>query len=257
MLRFILKATNSLVNLIVAICLCTAGLYAGYALWDNNRIYTAAENVQLEMTKIKPEVEEDGGASFEELLAINSDVRAWIAMDNTAIDYPVVQGANNLVYLNTDVYGEFALAGSIYLDSRNSADFSDAYNLLYGHHMANSRMFGDLDLYKDRAFFEENSTGMLILPDRTYSLEIFACLLVDAGEDAIFTPEQWRADIDGLISYVQDENLYLREETLARLERMEEAKVLALSTCATEFTDARTVILSVMEPYQTAEQEEK
>lgn len=252
-----LKAANALVNTVVLLCLCTAGVYAGYALWDNSRIYTAAENVQADMVKIKPEVEEDGGASFEELMAINPDVCAWVTLENTNIDFPVLQGETNLTYINQDVYGNFALAGSIYLDSRNERNFSDGYSLLYGHHMENSGMFGDLDLYKDRAFFEENSTGMLMLPDRTYSLEIFACLLVDAGEDAIFRPEQWRADIDGLISYVRDENLYLREKTLTRLERMEEPKVLALSTCATEFTDARTIILSVMEPYQTAEQEEK
>ena len=65
-----------MVNLIVVLCLCVAGIYAAYALWDNNRVYSAASDVQADMVKIKPAVEEDGGASFEELLAINPDVCA-------------------------------------------------------------------------------------------------------------------------------------------------------------------------------------
>ena len=245
-----------MVNLIVVLCLCVAGIYAAYALWDNNRVYSAASDVQADMVKIKPAVEEDGGASFEELLAINPDVCAWVSLDNTRIDYPVLQGSTNLTYINKDVYGNFALAGSIYLDTRNERDFSDAYSLLYGHHMENGGMFGDLDLYKDQTFFDENTTGMLILPCNAYNLEIFACLLVDAGEDTIFNPELWQTDIDGLLSYAKDNSLHLREETINKLEQMDKPQVLSLSTCSTEFTDARTIILAVMEPYQAADQEE-
>lgn len=242
-----------MVNFIVILCLCVAGMYAVYALWDNNRIYSAANDVQADMIKIKPAVEEDGGASFEELLAINQDVCAWVTLDNTKIDHPVLQGSTNLTYVNRDVYGNFALAGSIFLDTRNERDFSDAYSLLYGHHMENSGMFGDLDLYKDQKFFDENTTGMLILPDRTYKLEIFACMLIEAGDDAIFNPERWQTDINGLVSYARDNNLHLREETISKLEQMDKPQILALSTCSTEFTDARTIILAVMEPYQAAD----
>ena len=253
MSRWILKTANALVNLVVILCLCVAGAYAVYALWDNNRIYAAASDVQADMVKIKPAVEEDGGASFAELLTINEDVCAWVTLDNTKIDHPVLQGSTNLTYVNKDVYGNFALAGSIFLDTRNSRDFTDVYSLLYGHHMENSGMFGDLDLYKDQTFFDENTTGMLILPDRAYKLEIFACMLIEAGDDAIFDPEQWQTDIGGLLSFARENNLHLREETVGRLERMESPQILALSTCSTEFTDARTIILAVMEPYQAAD----
>ncbi len=246
MSRWILKTANSIVNLIVILFLCLAGLYAGYALWDNNRIYSAAEDVQEQMRKLKPVADENGKISFEDLLAINPDVCAWVTLDHTEIDYPVVQGKSNLEYVNKDVYGDFALAGSIFLDSRNARDFSDAYSLLYGHHMDNSRMFGDLDLYKDQDFFDENITGELILPDRTYDLEIFACLLVDSGENAIFDVDQWEMNIDGLLTFAEDNSLHLRKEGVAKLRQMESPKILALSTCASEFTDARTIVLAIM-----------
>lgn len=216
----------------MGLSLCVAGLYAAYALWDNKRIYAAAENVQDDMIKIKPVVKEDGGASFEELLAINPDVCAWVTLDYTEVDYPVLQGETNLTYINRDVYGNFALAGSIFLDSRNDRNFSEAYSLLYGHHMENSGMFGDLDLYKDKAFFEDNNTGTLLLPDRAYELEIFACLMTKASDDYIFETDRWQTDIDKLISYAEEHALYVREEGIKKLKQTEQPKVLALSTCA-------------------------
>lgn len=256
MSRWILKAANSLVSLAVSCVLCIAGAYAAYALWDNQQVYAAAENVQADMIKLKPDTQNiEEGASFEELRAINPDVCAWVTLDNTGVDYPVLQGETNLTYINQDVYGDFALAGSIFLDSRCDNSFSDAYSLLYGHHMENGKMFGDLDLYKEEAFFEENTAGMLILPDRTYQLEILACLIVPASEDAVFEPGQWRTDIDGMISHAEKNALHLHEDMLEKLKAQEggQRQLLALSTCSSEFTDARTVILAVMKPYQGAD----
>lgn len=252
--RVFLNAANAFVNLIVILTLAAAGVYAAYALWDNNRIYSAAEDVRSDMIKLKPVIEEDGGASFEELLAVNPDVCAWVTLDGTSIDYPVLQGETNLTYINMDVYGNFALAGSIFLDSRNSDNFTDPYSLLYGHHMENSGMFGDLDLYKDEAFFAENTTGTLILPDRAYDLEIYACLVTDASDKNIFEPERWQAGIDGLLTYAEENGVLLHRQAVEKIATMEKPQVLALSTCATEFTDARTIILAVMEP-KTADQE--
>ena len=162
-----------------------------------------------DMIKLKPEIAEDGGASFEELLAINPDVCAWVTLDHTKIDYPVLQGSTNLTYINRDVYGSFALAGSIYLDSRNNNDFSDKYSLLYGHHMENGGMFGDLDLYKEKAFFEENTTGMLLTRNGAHELEIFACMLAEAGDPNIFEPTGRQTEAGGILNYIEQNAMYL------------------------------------------------
>lgn len=115
--RVALRTADFLISAVVVLFLLTAGAYSAYALWDNNQVYAAVDNVQGELLQFKPAADGENGASFEELLAINSDVKAWLTLDNTAIDYPVVQGENNFSYINTDVYGDFALAGSIFLDS--------------------------------------------------------------------------------------------------------------------------------------------
>lgn len=258
--NFILKSANAVVSFVVSIFFVVAGAYSVYALWDNEQIYAAADNVQADMIKLKPKIEvtaegeqEEASASFDELLTINPDVRAWVSVDNTNVDFPVVQGETNLTYINTDIYGSFALAGSIFLDSRNAPDFSDAYSLLYGHHMANSGMFGDLDLFKDERFFEDNRTGTLILPDRAYNLEIYACLLVSASEDNIFEPEAVSGDLNKLYSFCEENAMYIHEETIEAARGDPESKTLALSTCSSEFTDARTIVLAVMKPYHAGE----
>ena len=256
--RTVLRAANSLFNLVVILLLLAAGSYSAFALWDNQRIYAAAGDVQADMMKLKPEVittEEDSGADFSELLAVNPNVCGWITLDNTNVDYPVLQGETNFTYINTDVYGNFALAGSIFLDTRCSKEFTDPYSLIYGHHMADSKMFGDLDLYKDETFFQENTTGSLVLPGKAYQLEIIACLLVPASEDHIFEPTTWQdSNISRLLEFVENNALNLHDEIMRELKAAEDPfKILALSTCSYEYTDARTIVLTWMKPFSSEE----
>ena len=248
--KFILKTANTLVSYGLVISLCIAGAYAAYALWDNSLVYAEVDDVQAQMLKLKPVVE-DGKPSFEELLAINSDVVGWVTIDNTNMDYPILQGETNLSYINKDVYGEFALAGSIFLDSRNDRDFEDPYSLLYGHSMDRSKMFGDINLYKDEDFFESNQSGTLLTTQRAYDLRIFASLIVPSNEVEIFNPTVWTGDIDRLVNYAESVGLYLNQDTIEDIRGMDDFQILALTTCSNEFTDARTVILAVMETNST------
>jgi len=247
----VLKIANATVSFVVIVFLCLAGAYAGYSLWDNNQIYSAAENIQQELISLRPETDaesQDNTASFAELQQINEDVCAWVTLGNTRIDYPVLQGENNLKYINTDVYGDFALAGSIFLDSRNSRDFSDTYSLLYGHHMEGGRMFGDLDLYKDKGFFNNNRQGQLVLPNGSFRIEVFACVVVTASDSVIFDPGLTRGETDGFIRYVKKNALYCHSEVGDILKQNNEARILGFSTCSAEFSDARTVLITVIIP---------
>ncbi|MGI6012637.1 MAG: class B sortase [Ruminococcus sp.] len=248
--KFFLKTANFLISGALVLFLIIAGAYSAYSLWDNAQVYASVDDVQAELLKLKPEAAEEGGATFDELRAINPDVCAWLTLDNTEIDYPVLQGEDNLTYINKDVYGNFSLSGSVFLDSGCDNTFSGKYSLLYGHHMANSKMFGDLDLYEEEKFFNENTTGMLILPDRSYELEIFACLRVSASEENIFTPQRWQTDTGGLLEFVKNNGMYIHQDKMDRIGDSENySQILAMSTCSSEFTDARTVLLAVMKPY--------
>ncbi|MDO5142925.1 MAG: class B sortase [Eubacteriales bacterium] len=241
------KVADTALTVLIAAALCLCGAYAVYGLWDDHQIEAAAEAVQAELRMLKPAA----GAPFTALQTINPDVRAWVTLDGTRIDHPVVQGKTNLTYLDTDLYGAFSLSGSIYLDARNAADFSQPYALLYGHHMENGGMFGDLERYEDSAFFVRHRTGTLRTPVQDYALTVFACLLVGASEEAIFQPEQWQQDIGGLLDYTAQHAQVLDGDVLAALRTVAAPQILALSTCSSAFTDARTVVLAVMRPQPT------
>ena len=174
-------------------------------------------------------------------------------MPGTAIDYPVLQGKSNMTYINKDVYGEFALAGSIYLDSRNNREYQDIYSLLYGHNMSKHRMFSDINLYKDEAFFNENQLGMLLMEDGGHILESLSCILTSAGNSGIFNPENWvNCSNDQRLAMVLEDAVHVNQpmlETLkAKMDSNEPFRIVALSTCSSEFTDARTILLTLMDP---------
>lgn len=201
----------------------------------------------------EPTAEPTDDSPFGQLRAINPDITAWIIMPGTAIDYPVLQGATNMSYINTDVYGEFAMAGSIYLDSRNDREYKDIYSLLYGHNMSKHRMFSDVNLYKDEEFFKENHLGMLLMEDGGHLLQSLACILTSAGNSGIFNPENWNNSTnEQKISMVLEDAVQVDQETLDmlknRMEAEEPYRIVALSTCSGEFTDARTILLTLMDP---------
>ena len=192
------------------------------------------------------------GAPFEELKAINPDVNGWVTMPGTAIDYPLVQGETNFSYINTDVYGNFALSGSIFLDSRNDDYYQDLYSLLYGHNMSKHRMFGDVNLYKDETFFKEHTTGELYLSDRLHHLTTLSCIVTNASDTLIFNPETWKKlDVSEYAESARANAVHVNEDGMTALQTLIDSggqpRILALSTCSDEFTDARTIVLTLID----------
>ena len=100
----VLKFFDDVTSALVAVLLALLAVYAGYALWDNQQVYAAAEEVQASLLTLKPQ---EGGVPFAELRAVNADVCAWVTLDGTGVDYPVVQGKDNEEYkrLNELYYG--------------------------------------------------------------------------------------------------------------------------------------------------------
>ena len=80
---------------------------------------------------------------FEVLQTENKDIIAWLHCPDTKINYPVAQSEDNS-YWNT--------AGTIFMDYRNSADFSDRHTVIYGHNMKNDTTIS-LSIAISRMFF--------------------------------------------------------------------------------------------------------
>lgn len=162
-------------------------LISGYCLYDNWYILSHASDSELQ--KYKP-----GSPAYQaDESPITDEMVGWLTIDGTGIDYPVMQGENNLTFLNRDPYGEFSLSGSIFLDSRNSPDFTDGYSLIYGHHMAYGRMFGALDDFLDEHYAAAHRRGSLLIGRDGHecrALTVFAVMRVDVHDAAAFDVEE-------------------------------------------------------------------
>jgi sortase B len=199
-----------------------------YALYDGGMIYKKAADDSL--LRFRPS---DSGEQSE-YGKIDGAV-AWLSLTDTNIDYPVMQGTDNTKYINTDPYGEFSMSGSIFLDYRNSPDFSDVYSLVYGHHMEHGFMFGALDSYLDKEFALQHREGKLITDEKTYDISIFSVVEAPAEEEAIFNP------IEG-----GGPDKYLKKHAVYMLPHDETEKIIALSTCKYPETTDRTIVFGTL-----------
>ncbi|MCF0260614.1 MAG: class B sortase [Erysipelotrichaceae bacterium] len=246
MSRKLLKIADSLVNAVIIILLCIGSLYLAYSLWDNRQVLDEAQSMQDDLLKLKP----DRCASFANLKKVNEDVTAWLEINSTNIDYPVVQGKDNSEYLNKNVYKEFALAGSIFLDARNASDFSDPYSLIYGHHMAEGKMFGDLDLFTDQSFFEQNKTGKLTVEGGYYPLTVLGVMETEESDQKIFDPTVYTVPGESIYPYIKSGSKFIHSKEVQEA-ASKNRKVLALTTCVDE-SSARTVVFAGLGDFQPA-----
>ena len=209
-------------------------LIGGYTMYDTVLIYDAAGGEDLRSFKPLVVAEAEDEAVVWDMSALSEDVVAWLTVDDTSIDYPVMQGIDNSEYLNKDPFGVFSLAGSIFLDSRNAPDFTDDYSLIYGHHMEYGRMFGALDEFLDEEYFDAHRTGTLTVADTVYSIQFYACVEADAAVQEIFAP----TETDGPAEFVRENASIWREP--------EEGPLIALSTCKLAQTTDRVIVFGVL-----------
>lgn len=242
----LLKVLNWLLIRIIILLMIVVVLFSSYALWSNYRTYADLKNVYDDLLQVKPDDNSDGKIGFNELKEINPDIYGWITLDGTNVDLPIVQGKNNLEYIDKDVYGDFSLAGSIFLDSRNNNNFEDSYSLVYGHHMSNHLMFGDLDLYKDKEFFETNRTATLMSETDITKMTVLAILQIPDSTEEIFDPSLWGNDLTNLATYIQRNAIHIWDDAMTELvENPTTTQAVALATCSDGNTGNRTVVILI------------
>ena len=242
------RTADRVLTLLTYIVLSLVIVYAFYAMWDNYQILNGAK-ADKSLLKFKPEISASGGGvSFSEILGVNRDVRAWLTLEDTGVDYPIVQGEDNFEYLNKDVFGNFALAGSLFLDSRNSGDFTDRYSLIYGHHMDANAMFGELDHFCEQNFFDTHQKGTLVLEHTAYDIDLFAAISADAFDEIVFDPTDSAGNTEALLEFIRTQAVQYREPELPT-----DARILGLSTCSDASTNARIIVFGILNDYTGAQ----
>lgn len=181
---------------------------------------------------------ETPAVDFEFLREMIPDITAWIYCEGTGIDYPVVQGTDNEYYLDHLPDGSKNKLGSIFVDYRNSADFTDGNSIIYGHHIKSGGMFGLLEHYKEQEYYDEHPVMTLYTPVCTYKIEFIAGYVVDAARESL--PRDF-ADIEEFENYIEE----VRLRTVFNSEVTASAgdKLLALCTCTYTFKGARLVLV--------------
>ena len=153
----IIRLIDGLIDKSVLLVCIVLFLLGSYGLYDSYMVYQQATDNSI--LKYKPGYETDDETDKK----ITGSMVAWLTIDNTNVDYPVMQGKDNNEYLNKDPFGDYSLAGSIFLDSRNNPEFDDYYSLVYGHHMEQGMMFGAIDEYLNEDYFNSHRTGSLVV----------------------------------------------------------------------------------------------
>ena len=82
--------------------------------------------------------------NFSELKLINSDVKGWIQVNGTNINYPFVQTKDNKYYLTYSFDKSYNQAGWVFLDYRNNIQSLDKNTIIYAHGRLDTTMFGSL-----------------------------------------------------------------------------------------------------------------
>lgn len=180
---------------------------------------------------------------FDALLAINPDVVAWIYIEGTNVNYPVVQGGDNSYYLKHLMDGTYNGAGTIFLDYRNESDLSDRNSVFYGHHMKNGTMFRQITQYKDQSFYDAHPVCLILTPNGNYRLEFFAGYVSDMNSQA------WKLEFASDEEYAQWlEDAISKSTFTGTVEPAAQDRVVTLSTCTYEYDDARFVLVGVLKP---------
>lgn len=236
------RVGNRILSIMAGILILLMLSYGMYSLWDTYKIY-ANSFADEELLKFRPTDDGEDNPTLKDLKKLNPDVKAWIQVPKTNIDYSVVQGQDDMEYINKNVYGEFELSGAIFLSCLNKDDFSDPYNLVYGHNMKNGGMFADVADFTNKEYFETHQKGKLYLTDATRKIRFFACMKVTAADAKIYHPDGYRKEnLKDLLDYIQANAVQYRDVNVA-----DENSLIALSTCSEAETNGRVVLIGKLE----------
>ena len=236
------RVGNRILSIMAGILILLMLSYGVYSLWYTYKIY-ANSFADEELLKFRPTDDGEDNPTLKDLKKLNPEVKAWIQVPKTNIDYPVVQGQDDMEYINKNVYGEFELSGAIFLSCLNKDDFSDPYNLVYGHNMKNGGMFADVADFTNKEYFETHQKGKLYLTDATRKIRFFACMKVTAADAKIYHPDGYRKEnLKDLLDYIQANAVQYRDVNVA-----DENSLIALSTCSEAETNGRVVLIGKLE----------
>ncbi len=183
---------------------------------------------------------------YKNLLNKNKRLIGWVKIDDTNIDYPVMQTTDNEYYLDHNLNQEYDKNGSIFMDKDCDVLKPSTNLILYGHHMKSGQMFGGLSLYSDQSYYEKHPC---IQFDTIYEKGLYEIMYVFRSrvysEDEIvfkyyqFIDAQSEQEFDSYMNDMEGMSLYDTGVTAQYGDRL-----LTLSTCDYQEKNGRFVVVA-------------
>ncbi|MBQ2802527.1 MAG: class B sortase [Lachnospiraceae bacterium] len=183
---------------------------------------------------------------YKNLIKKNKKLIGWVKIDDTNIDYPVMQTVDNEYYLDHNLNQEYDKNGSIFMDKDCDVLKPSTNFILYGHHMKSGKMFGNLHLYSSKEYWREHQ---YIEFDTIYEKGVYQIMYVFRSrvyseEEIVFKYYQF---IDALSETEFNSNM----QEMAALSLYDTGvtaeygdQLLTLSTCDYEEKDGRFVVVA-------------
>ena len=234
----------SSVVLVAAVCVFVFSLYQLVSMlvpyYSGGKIYDEIKDLAIT-------ADEDGSGfqvDFDALMKENSDTVAWIRFDEPAIiSYPVVKSADNSDYLTKTFTANDNKLGAIFMDMRNSSDFSDRNTFIYGHHLnVGGEMFSELLEYESESFCKDHPNFYIYTPDghvRTYT--VFSAGVVKDTADNYKIEYASDAEYEEYLKLCQDSSNYTVD-----VELNAQSQIVSLSTCTNVRDDERFLVQGVL-----------
>lgn len=183
---------------------------------------------------------------YEALYQANNDLVGWLSIEGMVIDYPVMRSEDDEFYLHHNFQGEEDKYGCLYVRNRADVDTPGTNFLIYGHNMKDGSMFGDLDLYRKKSFYQEHTIIQFdtLYEERSYEIVAVFLSQVYAEQDDVFKYYQfYEAETEEEFQYFYDN---IKELALYDTGVTAEYgdTFLTLSTCAYHVTDGRLAVVA-------------
>lgn len=230
------KYKKAILNLILYIILLSILIYSGIKIFkwykdktNNNKIVK-----QIKSTVIVEENNEDGNENgyivdFNKLKEQNNETIAWLKINNTNVEYPVVKGTNNSFYLNHSFDKSKNSAGWIFADYKNKFDNTDKNIVIYGHNMRDGSMFGSMLNILDAKWYEneENTNITLYTENEKCIYKVFSIYKIENEDYYIKTEFKNDNEFEEFVK-----NLKKRSIKDFNVDISKDDNILTLSTCA-------------------------
>ncbi len=225
-------------------CLAVIIAVSGWKVYTIVRDYKVNRDVYGKIAELAMPQGFTGDIDFDALRKVNPDIVGWLYYESTNINYPIVKGKDNDQYLHLSFDGTWTVGGTLFVDAITEDPFRQFNTIVYGHHMFDHSMFGDIEYLKDPDYCEEHPQFELITPEGKYHLRVCAFLNQPADSEIYttnFHDEEGKQEyidlIGSLASYVTPEKMTT------------DSRLVVLSTCAYEYQDARYMVICKMTPW--------